>query len=100
MFGKFWQSYGPWHLEFLHILAPIAGAHVLQTCFVYFLSPVDVEAAAWELAFSKASFFDSSSALASSANSSCSIKKNTMKMFVKYWLMLCACLEQHFRYNV
>ena len=21
MFGKFWQSYGPWHLEFLHILA-------------------------------------------------------------------------------
>ena len=21
MFGKFWQSYGPWHLEFLNILA-------------------------------------------------------------------------------
>ena len=21
MFNKFWQSYGPWHLEFLHILA-------------------------------------------------------------------------------
>ena len=21
MFDKFWQSYGPWHLEFLHILA-------------------------------------------------------------------------------
>ena len=21
MFGKFWQSYGPWHLEFLYILA-------------------------------------------------------------------------------
>ena len=21
MIGKFWQSYGPWHLEFLHILA-------------------------------------------------------------------------------
>ena len=26
MFDKFWQSYGPWHLEFLHILARLLNS--------------------------------------------------------------------------
>ena len=31
MFGKFWQSYGPWHLEFLHILACLLNSSYIFT---------------------------------------------------------------------
>ena len=30
MFDKFWQSYGPWHLEFLHILACLLNSYILS----------------------------------------------------------------------
>ena len=32
MFGKFWQSYVPWHLEFLHILACFLNSSYIYLC--------------------------------------------------------------------